>query len=141
MNPLSDDEITDLLARNGVGVIAFRGPVAPYPIPVSFGYGTASDVLAVQLEGSESDRKFDCLDRSPAVGFTVYEHDENERVWRSVVVTGRLLETAYDDAEPAFAALARNSQSAPNPVRWSDATDVTPFELAVDRWSGRSFDV
>ncbi|QLH79237.1 pyridoxamine 5'-phosphate oxidase family protein [Halosimplex rubrum] len=141
MNRLSDDEVTELLARNGVGVIAFRGAEAPYPIPVAFGYDPDADVLAVQLEGDESSRKYRSLDRTRAVGFTVYEHDESERVWRSVVAIGRLVETTYDDAEPAFAALARNSRSAPNPVRWSDAGDVTPFELAVDRWDGRAFGV
>ncbi|WP_436929661.1 pyridoxamine 5'-phosphate oxidase family protein [Halosimplex halobium] len=143
MKPLSDDGIVDVLSRNGIGVLALAGPDGgpPYPLPVAYGYDPATDTLAVQLEGDESSRKYRCLDRTPAVGFTVYEEDESERVWRSVVVTGRLVETAYDEAEPAFAALARNTQSAPNPVRWSDSADVAPFELAVDDWSGRAFDV
>ncbi|QLH84211.1 pyridoxamine 5'-phosphate oxidase family protein [Halosimplex pelagicum] len=143
MNRLSDDGIVDVLAGNGIGVLAMAGPDggAPYPLPVAYGYDPDTDVLAMQLEGDESNRKHRCLDRTPAVGLSVYEEDESERVWRSVVVTGRLVETSYDEAEPAFAALARNNQSAPNPVRWDDATEVVPFELVVDRWSGRAFEV
>jgi len=143
MKRLSDDGVADVLAGNGIGVLAMAGPDggAPYPLPVAYGYDPETDVLAVQLEGDESNRKYRCLERTPAVGLAVYEEDERERAWRSVVVTGRLVETTYADAEPAFAALARNSQSAPNPVRWSDATDVSPFELVVERWSGRAFEV
>jgi len=143
MNRLSDDGIADVLARNGIGVLAMTGPdgETPYPLPVAYGYDPETDVLAVQLEGDESNRKYRCLERTPAVGLAVYEEDEPERVWRSVVVTGRLVETTYGDAEPAFAALARTTQSAPSPVRWGDGTDVTPFELVVDRWSGRAFEV
>jgi len=143
MNRLSDDGIADVLARNGIGVLAMTAPdgETPYPLPVAYGYDPETGVLAVQLEGDESSRKYRSIERTPAVGLTVYEEDEPERVWRSVVVTGRLVETTYGDAEPAFAALARNTASAPNPVRWGDGTDVTPFELVVDRWSGRAFEV
>jgi nitroimidazol reductase NimA-like FMN-containing flavoprotein (pyridoxamine 5'-phosphate oxidase superfamily) len=143
MDRLSEEGIAAVLARNGVGVLALTDPEteAPYPIPVAFGYDPDTDRLCLQLEGDDDSRKRRCLDRSRTVGFTVFEEDPDERVWRSVVLGGRLAEISYGDAEPAFAALARNSRSAPDPRRWGESGEVTPVELVVERWSGRAFEV
>jgi len=141
MRQLSDDEIVEVLTGNRIGVLALSGETHPYPLPVAFGYDPDADLLVLQLEGEEGNRKHRCLDRDDAVGFTVYEETEPEATWRSVVVSGRLTETTYQAAESAFATLATNARSVPNPVTWSDASTVTPFELRIDDWSGRAFDV
>jgi nitroimidazol reductase NimA-like FMN-containing flavoprotein (pyridoxamine 5'-phosphate oxidase superfamily) len=143
MERLSDDDIVTVLTENGIGVLALAGPegASPYPIPVAYGYDPETDTLGVQLEGDDESRKHQCLDRSRAAGLTVYEHHEGERIWRSVIVEGELVATSYDAAEPAFAALAKNTQFAPNPLLWGDSETVTPFEFRIDTWSGREFDV
>jgi nitroimidazol reductase NimA-like FMN-containing flavoprotein (pyridoxamine 5'-phosphate oxidase superfamily) len=141
MRQLSDDEIVDVLTGNRIGVLALAGETHPYPLPVGFGYDPDDDLFVLQLEGDAENLKHRCLDRDDAVGFTVYEETEPRTEWRSVVVSGQLTETSYQAAESAFATLAKNAQSVPNPVTWSDASTVTPFELRIDDWSGRAFDI
>lgn len=143
MRRLDDEGIADVLRRNGVGVLAVDGGqgAPPYPLPVSFGYDPGEDVLALHLEGGPDSHKHRCLERDRGVGFAVYEATEARDRWRSVVVRGRLVETAYEDVEPAFAALASNMQFTPGPDVWGDSGEVTPFELRVEEWSGREFDV
>jgi nitroimidazol reductase NimA-like FMN-containing flavoprotein (pyridoxamine 5'-phosphate oxidase superfamily) len=143
MRRLSDDAIATVLAENGVGVLALRDPEAgyPYPLPVAYGYDPESDALGIQLEGGEESDKLRCLERDRSVGFTVFEESESGSVWRSALVRGEVVETDYEAAEPAFAALAKNTQSAPNPLFWGKSGTVTPFRLRIDEWSGRAFDV
>mgnify|MGYP000044193006 CR=1 FL=1 len=143
MRRLTDEAIVEVLTRNGVGVLALgaTGDGYPYPLPVAFGYDPAIDCLALQLEGDRQSEKFRHLRQSERVGFTVYERSEEGSVWRSVVVRGRLDETAYEEIEPAFAALTENTRFAPSPLSWGDSAAVTPFALAVDDWSGREFHV
>lgn len=139
MSELGTDEIAEVLQNNGLGVLAFDGGVNPYPIPVAFGYDPDEDLFVTQLEGKES-YKQQCLDHNPNVGFTVYEQRDPGSVWYSVVLQGRLTEISYQEAEKAFAALARNTQGAPNPVVWG-AKDkkVIPYELEIESRSGRKF--
>jgi hypothetical protein len=40
-----------------------------------------------------------------------------------------------------FAPVVRDAQSVPDPVTWSDASAVAPFELRIDDWIGRAFGV
>lgn len=139
MAELGDDEIVEVLQNNGLGVLAFDGGVAPYPIPVAFGYESDGDTFVIQLEG-EDVYKQQCLSHNPNVGFTVYEEREPGSIWYSVVLQGRLTETAYQEAESAFASLARNTRGAPNPVVWgSEDREVIPYELEIDSRSGRKF--
>lgn len=140
MRELGAAEIDELLTNNGIGILAFDGGVGPYPIPVAFGYDSDEQQFVVQLEGAEDCYKKRCLDLNPNVGFTMYEQAESGTVWRSVVLRGRLEEISYTDAEAAFATLARNTQGAPNPVRWrSGGDEMTPYELQIDHWSGHEF--
>jgi nitroimidazol reductase NimA-like FMN-containing flavoprotein (pyridoxamine 5'-phosphate oxidase superfamily) len=143
MRELRDETVVDVLTDNGIGVLALSGPTgaAPYPLPVAFGYDPATDSLAFHLSERDDSRKHRCLTADATVGFTVYEETEPESVWRSVVVTGVLVEATYDEVEPALASLASNAQFAPNPVSWDDASTTTPYELRIDDWHGREFQV
>lgn len=139
MPELGGDGIGDVLANNGLGVLAFDGGAAPYPVPVAFGYDPGEDTVVVQLEG-EDGYKQQCLSHNPNVGFAVYEEREPGSVWYSVILRGRLVETTYQEAEAAFAALARNTRGAPNPVVWGEGDGaVTPYELRIKSRSGREF--
>jgi nitroimidazol reductase NimA-like FMN-containing flavoprotein (pyridoxamine 5'-phosphate oxidase superfamily) len=143
MRELSDKAVVEVLTENGIGVLALSSPTGatPYPIPVAFGYDPATDSLAVHLSESEDSQKHRCLTADANVAFTVYEETEPETVWRSVVVTGELVETTYGAVEPALASLTSNTQFAPNPVSWDDTSTTTPYELRIDDWSGREFRV
>ena len=142
MRDLDTDEITALLGRNGIGVLAFDGDTHPYPVPVAFGFDATTERLVVQLERTASSDKHRFLDANPSVGFVVFEETEPGECWQSVVVRGELVEIAYDEAETAFAALARNTRGAPSPMLWgglSGASEVTPYELVIAERSGREF--
>ena len=142
MRELDAGEIDALLRRNGLAVLAFDGGTYPYPIPVGFGYDTGQERLVVQLEGGPDSDKKKRLEHDPNVGLTVYEEVEPGTCWQSVVLRGELVEISYQEAESAFAALALNTQGAPNPVLWnglSGSSNVTPYELRIHERSGREF--
>jgi nitroimidazol reductase NimA-like FMN-containing flavoprotein (pyridoxamine 5'-phosphate oxidase superfamily) len=141
MRQLTDQEIVAVLVENGVGVLALDGRERPYPLPVTFGYEPKQDMLVFQLEGDDDSEKHDRLERNSTVGFAVYEETEPGERWRSVVVDGELVEITFDEAEPALATLAKNTQFAPNPLTWGDAATVQPFQLRIDDWSGREFEL
>lgn len=143
MRTLSDEAVVEVLTENGIGVLALSSPseANPYPVPVAFGYDPATDSLAFHLSESEGSRKHRYLAADANAAFTVYEETEPQSVWRSVVVTGELVETTYGDVEPALASLAGNTQFAPNPVSWDDTATTTPYELRIEDWSGREFRV
>src|SRR6056297_988828 len=105
MRELSDTAVVEVLTENGIGVLALSSPTGatPYPIPVAFGYDPATDSLAFHLSESEDSQKHRCLTADANVAFTVYGETEPETVWRSVVVTGELVETTYGAVEPALA--------------------------------------
>ncbi|WP_336338522.1 pyridoxamine 5'-phosphate oxidase family protein [Haloarcula brevis] len=143
MRTLSDEAVVEVLAGNGIGVLALSSPseATPYPVPVAFGYDPATDCLAFHLSESDGSRKHRYLAANASAAFTVYEETEPKSVWRSVVVTGELVETTYGDVEPALASLASNTQFAPNPVSWGGTETTTPYELRIEDWSGREFRV
>ncbi|EMA11058.1 pyridoxamine 5'-phosphate oxidase family protein [Haloarcula marismortui] len=143
MRELRDEAVVDVLTDNGIGVLALSGPTgaAPYPFPVAFGYDPATDSLAFHLSESDDSQKHRYLTADATVGFMVYEETEPKSVWRSVVVTGELVETTYGEVEPALASLASNTQFTPNPVSWDDTSTTTPYELRIDDWYGREFRV
>ncbi|MBO4246366.1 pyridoxamine 5'-phosphate oxidase family protein [Halomicrobium sp. IBSBa] len=142
MRQLTDEAIAEVLAANGIGVLAFGETGRyPYAIPVAFGYDADADVFALQLEGGTDSEKHRALERHPYVSVTVFEETEPRETWRSVVVRGKLVETSYEAVETAFATLAKRTRSAPNPVVWGDSGSVTPYELQIEEWSGRSFPI
>jgi nitroimidazol reductase NimA-like FMN-containing flavoprotein (pyridoxamine 5'-phosphate oxidase superfamily) len=143
MRQLTDAEVIDVLQRNGTGVLALNDWVDanPHPLPVSYGYDDERDLFVVQLEGDEESHKKRCLQRDRNVGFTVYEETDPKSTWRSVIVKGELVETEHADVEPALAALATNTQYAPNPVTWGDSDTVSPYQLEIETWSGREFTI
>ena len=141
MRTLEAEEVQAMLGRNGIGVLAFDGGRHPYPVPVAFGYDAGEDLLVFQLAGGTDSFKRRCLSHNEHVGFTVYEESE-PGVWWSLILRGTLVEISYQDAESAFAALARNAQGAPNPLLWdglAGSDELTPYALQVDKASGREF--
>lgn len=143
MRQLTDAEVVEVLQTNGTGVLAMNDWLDsnPHPIPVAYGYDEERDLFAVQLEGDAESHKKRCLQHDHDVAFTVYEETESRSKWRSVVIKGELVETTFEEVEPALAMLAQNTQFAPNPVTWGDSSTVSPYELTIDSWSGREFDI
>ena len=142
MRHLSDDEIDTVLLRNGIGVLSLYDGTYPYPLPMSFGYDGSTPLFVMQFGTTGETRKQRCLADDPGAGFAVYEYDDADEEWRSVVITGDLVEIPDDETEHAFAALTANAEFPPDLSVWGaplqDAT-LSLYELDIDEVAGRAF--
>lgn len=102
---MSENERDEFLGRGGTGVISFDTPGDDPPMsrPVSYGYDAETGKFYFRLAiGPEDAGKRDVLGEDGRISFVV--HDETERGWRSVIVTGRLEEITKSALDPAVAA-------------------------------------
>ena len=144
MRELAPEEIDEVLAGNGIGVLALDGGSHPYSIPAAYGYDPDEQLFVLQLERKSGSYKYKCLDLNPNVSFTVYEETEPGALWRSVVLQGTVVEGSFQSAESAFAMLAKHTQTAPNRIIWgnkSEDAEIQPYELDVTERTGRAFDL
>jgi nitroimidazol reductase NimA-like FMN-containing flavoprotein (pyridoxamine 5'-phosphate oxidase superfamily) len=144
MRELTDEEIDEVLMRNGIGTLALNDDGVPYPIPMSFGYDGEKPVFVMQFGSAGLSRKVAALDATPTAGFLVYEQHESglDAEWRSVVMSGDIRENEANDAVAAFAALASNAEFAPDLSVWGapfEATELQLYELVIEERSGRAF--
>jgi len=143
MRQLSQDEIDDVLVRQGVGVLAMAEGEQPYAIPMSFGYDSTKPVFPMQWGGGYEGRKNRVVESNPKVCLTVYEQDfEEEAIWRSVIITGELYEIPEEEEEQAFASIAANAQFPSDLGVWGiplENVEFTLFGLNVIDCTGREF--
>lgn len=85
---LTDTEIDAVLGRHETGVLALAREDEPYAVPISYGYDDDSGRFCMRLVATPGSDRERFLTGSPRVRFVVYE--EGERLYRSVVATGRL---------------------------------------------------
>ncbi|SEP13661.1 hypothetical protein SAMN05216388_103626 [Halorientalis persicus] len=141
MRDLSDEEVDEILVRNGIGVLAMVDGNRPYAIPISFGYDAERMIFPMQWGGGSNSRKTSAIESNPNVCLTVYEQNsDHEAVWRSVVITGEIYE--IEDKEQAFATLAANAEFPPDFGVWGVPFDEVNFRLfGLERadCSGREF--
>jgi hypothetical protein len=140
---LDRDEIDEMLVRKGIGVLAMVDDGQPYAIPISFGYDADQMVFPMQWGTGGRSRKGRAIDSDPRVCLTVYEQDEDEEaVWRSVVITGEIYEIEADDEERAYASLAANADFPPDIGVWGvpfDDVEFRLFGLDTTDCTGREF--
>jgi nitroimidazol reductase NimA-like FMN-containing flavoprotein (pyridoxamine 5'-phosphate oxidase superfamily) len=143
MRPLEDDEIDEILLRNGIGVLAMTDEEQPYAIPMSFGYDSEKTVFPMQWGGGYESRKNQIIESNPNVCLTVYEQDsDDEAVWRSVIITGEIYEIQEKDEEQAYAALAANAEFPADFGVWGipfEDVEFRIFGLTTDTVTGREF--
>jgi nitroimidazol reductase NimA-like FMN-containing flavoprotein (pyridoxamine 5'-phosphate oxidase superfamily) len=92
---MTDGEVRDFLASQGMGVLGLPAEGAPYLLPMSFGYDGDRTLYFSYLVG-ETSRKTDLTERASTATFLVYTAS-SPFVWQSVRLTGRL-ERVPDDA-------------------------------------------
>jgi nitroimidazol reductase NimA-like FMN-containing flavoprotein (pyridoxamine 5'-phosphate oxidase superfamily) len=143
MRRLNSDEIDDVLIRQGIGVLAMVDNEQPYAIPMSFGYDSDQAVFPMQWGGGYDSRKNTAIDSNANVCLTVYEQDpEEEAIWRSIVITGKLYEIPEDQEQQAYASLAANAQFAPDLGVWGipfEDVELRLFGLDTKNCTGREF--
>ncbi|WP_338740805.1 pyridoxamine 5'-phosphate oxidase family protein [Haloplanus salilacus] len=132
MRRLDRDEIDEVLVRNGIGLLAMVDDGRPYAVPMSFGYDADRMVFPMQWGGGRQSRKSRIIESNPNVCLTVYEQgDDDEAIWRSVVITGELYEIADDEREQAYASLAANAEFPP-----TSASGASPSMTSSSACSG-----
>ncbi len=115
---LSDDEITEVLARVGYGHLACCRDGKPYVVPVHYGYSDGK-VYIYTTEG----KKADIIASNPAVCLQVEDVADN-RDWISVILDGVAvkLQRGAERDKALDAVVAVNPTLTPAvSIRWLDA--------------------
>lgn len=140
---LDRDEINEILTRRGIGVLAMVDENQPYAIPISFGYNADEMVFPMQWGGGYKSRKSQAIDSNPNVCLTVYEQDSDEDVvWRSVIITGKIYEIPDDKKERAYASIAANAEFPSDLGVWGipfEDVEFRLFGLSTKNCTGREF--
>lgn len=118
LEAMSDEQITNFLSNQGVGVLGLPADDVPYMIPMSFGYDGESRLYFSFYVGTES-RKRELSERAEAARFLVYSAD-SPFFWESVELEGTISEIQegqWDEHEAALEnawhlQLFRNADSA-----------------------------
>lgn len=143
MRRLSQDEIDEVLVRQGVGVLAMAESGHPYAIPMSFGYDPEKSVFPMQWGGGYEGRKTQVIEENPNVCLTVYEQAaEDEAIWRSIIITGELYEIPEEEEQQAYASIASNAQFPPDLGVWGIPFEDVEFRLfgvQEEDFTGREF--
>lgn len=143
MRQLDKEKIRETITTVGIGVLSMISEEEPYGIPVSFGYDDGDVSFILQTDRAAESRKLAALSINPHVCLTVVQQSqEPTEVWRSVVMTGKLIQPPLDDEKAAVDALADNGSFVPG-VNVFDAPeseiDITIFQLDITEMSGREF--
>lgn len=91
---MSDDELTDFLARQETGVLALSTGDTPYAIPVSYGYDRSRGIYLRLVSEPESEKRGVLEDGRPA-RLVVYSAIEGG--YESAIVDGILVAVASDE--------------------------------------------
>ncbi|RAW44509.1 pyridoxamine 5'-phosphate oxidase family protein [Halorubrum sp. 48-1-W] len=131
---MGDDRIREFLTEQGVGTLALPDEVAPYLVPLSFGYdGESALYFTFLLFGAES-RKETLSDRASGARFLVYDA-RSPHEWRSVSLRGRIEPVEEGD----WADLREAMENAWHPDLFSSAEPmrgVRGYRFRIDEWTG-----
>ena len=132
---MSDEEIDEALREFGHGTLALASGNEAYGVPVSFGYD-GERIFVNLLKFGDRSKKLAFSEATETATLTGYE-TASKFDWRSVVVTGRLVEVDPDDHEYMESVLDDNAWF-PNLFAPTEAiTEVRRMELVVDDATGR----
>lgn len=102
------DEIDEVLAAQGFGVLALADGGSAYGVPVSFGYDSDSRLFLYLIRFGEDSRKLAFADRTESACVVVYDVESRFR-WRSVIASGTLHPVADDEVEYMEAVMDDNA--------------------------------
>ncbi|MFB6296372.1 MAG: pyridoxamine 5'-phosphate oxidase family protein [Halobacteriales archaeon] len=136
---MSDEEIRDLLASKGHGVLSMANDGVPYGIPLSFGYGGGDRIYFLFAGHSEEGRKVTYAERSEAVSFLVYDVLP-EGAWQSVIVEGTLDRIDAEEWDAAREAMGENAYRPDLLANVDSWEDPRVWAIEIEEWSGRASD-
>jgi len=138
---MSQSETDALLGRHETGVLSLARDDDPYAIPISYGYDADERTFYLRLVSTPDSEKRKFLSSNPDARLVVYE--EAEPTYRSVVVTGELVEVPRDAMTVEH---IEQYGDAKRPLFeiWGDTKpelDIKLYELRTDSISGRHIEI
>ncbi|MFB6269320.1 MAG: pyridoxamine 5'-phosphate oxidase family protein [Halobacterium sp.] len=138
---MSRAETDALLGQHETGVLSLARGDDPYAIPISYGYDADERRFYLRLVSTPESEKREFLSSNPDARLVVYEEDEP--TYRSVVVTGELVEIPRDEMTVEH---VEQYGDAKRPLFeiWGEAKpdlDIQLFELRADDISGRHIEL
>lgn len=118
------DEITDVLERQGHGVLSLSRGDDGYGIPVSYAYDLENERLIFEFVHVGESKKRDFLGSSDEVTLTTYDY-RDPTTWMSVIATGTLTPLSEDEVSDRSAALFfSQADDAAKNLRWVEDADA-----------------
>jgi nitroimidazol reductase NimA-like FMN-containing flavoprotein (pyridoxamine 5'-phosphate oxidase superfamily) len=131
---MTEQDIEDFLASQGVGVLALPTDDAPYVLPLSFGYDGDRGLYFTFVTG-DSSRKADLSSGGQQATYLVYAA-ESPFHWRSVVCQGAIHEIPSTEWAAHAEAMDDNAWRPDIFERASDTERVRVYRFDVEDWSG-----
>ncbi|MGB9965207.1 pyridoxamine 5'-phosphate oxidase family protein [Halobacterium sp. CBA1126] len=130
-----------LLGRHETGVLSLARDDDPYAIPISYGYDADDRKFYLRLVSTPESEKRAFLSSNPDARLVVYEEDEP--TYRSVVVTGTLVEIPRDEMTVEH---VEQYGDAKRPLFeiWGESKpdlDIQLYELRAENVSGRHIEL
>lgn len=136
-------EIDEFVGTRETGVLTMARDNEPYSIPISYGYDSAKGTFYMRLVSTPESEKREFLGSSPDVRLVVYDGDEDQSVYRSVVAQGSL-----EELDPAELSVEQIEQygDAKRPLfeiwgRGRDELDIRLYQFDPDEIDGRRTEI
>lgn len=139
MVSMDDDQISDFLTQQGVGILGIPDEEFPYLVPLSFGYDGDSAIYFVYLLFGTESRKETLTDQAQRGRLLVY-NARSMHEWQSVSATGQI--SAINDDE--WDTLQATMENAWHPDLFSSATPmrgVRGYRFDIEDWAGVQYGV
>lgn len=137
---MTDEEIDEFLGRRQTAVIALAYFDYPYAIPITYRYDPDTRTFYFRLVYPAGSEKRQFLPTLPEARLLVYE--EEDPVYRSVIVTGRPREITESDLTDEHL-VQFGETSRPLFEMWKapkTELDIRLYELEPDEFTGRRID-
>jgi nitroimidazol reductase NimA-like FMN-containing flavoprotein (pyridoxamine 5'-phosphate oxidase superfamily) len=137
---MDDDQISEFLTQNGVGILGIPDEEFPYLVPLSFGFDGDSTVYFVYLLFGTESRKETLTDQAERGRLLVYSA-QSMHEWQSVSATGHI---SAVDGEDEWDTLQQTMENAWHSDLFSSATPmrgVQGYRFDIDDWSGIQYGI
>lgn len=140
---MSSAEIDEFLRGTETGVLSLARSDEPYSIPVSYGYDADAEAFYMRLVSTPNSDKRAFLSSTPRARLVIYDENDSQTRYRSVVATGAL--ETIDPNEMSVGEIEQYGE-ARRPLfeiwgQGKDELDIKLYRLDPDELTGRRTDV
>lgn len=140
---MSGAEIAEFLSGTETGVLALAREDEPYSVPISYGYDADSERFYMRLVSTPNSDKREFLSSEPRARLVIYDENDTQTRYRSVVATGTL--ETIDPNEMSVEEIEQYGE-ARRPLfeiwgQGKDELDIKLYRLTPEELTGRRTDV